>query len=869
MRRYRGHSLLSLLFIVCLSHLSLSQGAGRDGLNAAEQARRDKEKKIEKRDRDFNGIYVGTPKVYDDSVLQQMLNAAIARLISLQVLDQTGIASHLGSITGANQQISSFGLSVQGPAAPQSVITSNGATKQVVDTVKSPTDNTVVTTANAPVQNVTTTVPQMNVPTATAPSPSTTLPSSFSVSASDILNEQMQLTFEIANLRLLLEGALNDRILKDAKTCKTLEIPDLRPLLEGALDGILKNAQTSNAFEIANLRLFLEGGFGRIVNDATMCRTFVKARTTVGFPITVSADPRFKDAVAMVEVEVETDKDQDLSPNGQAPAVTALLPREKTYNVAAIKERNTSIGAGIATQVVGVAGSFLTGRKTYYLVQDQDTVALMLPPDGNVRRTGFVWQFRPVLGERYVKAGLKQTFVQLSFPSPSDAPSFGKIHVRTYWRKYDRDTGILKGIVKGSLREDSDGSEIPTFDMKQNVSAFGVTNLEDLGNGQMLVSLTGNFLGGTYVRVGSTLLQSGSPGFTSEYSLIRFTAPIADLATKKTVVVTRDGTEVPLLISVPLARGQPIKIIGKEVKTIDEANSLLTVQLNAVQTQPGLPLLLIVGGKAFGYSDAPVVSETDNAGKTSTLSIVLPTAFLISNPEVTVKPILADDRFCGVSANFCDKVKLFSPSAELERLVLLDQSGSRVRYLLFGRKLGEVNPVDPQDVPPSAGQTSGAQGGSGGGSRNQPTPPRIELLDTGSDADKDTIRIVSVDGDFAKNLKQLVFRRANEAPFLVSVPAPPTADQTKSQPKFQERVTVGADDALIVGDDLSKVTQVFFQKTELNKTMEGKALRIKGLAAAGATAVAKTQNIDLKSPTGKTTTIQLEVVNSKIESVQK
>lgn len=235
---------------------------------------------------------------------------------------------------------------------------------------------------------------------------------------------------------------------------------------------------------------------------------------------------------------------------------------------------------------------------------------------------------------------------------------------------------------------------------------------------------------------------------------------------------------------------------------------------------------------------------------------------------MTVKPLLADDRFCGVTADFCDKVKLFPPSAELERLVLLDQSDSRVRYLLFGRNLHDLSVIDAQEVLPSAGATPSASRAVGGASQNQPASPRIELLDTGSDADRNTMRIISVNAEFAKNLKQIVFRREDEPLFLVSVPPLPTADPPKSETKFQERVTVGVDDALIVGEDLSKVTQVLFQKKELDKSMEGKALRIKGLAAAGATANAKTQNIDLVSPSGKAT-IKLEVVNSKVESVQK
>ncbi len=775
------------------------------------------EQSIEQRDKGLNGIRVGVPKVYDDSVLQQMLAAAQARLVSLQLLDQNGIASRLGSITGANQQISSFALAVQGPSAPQTAVTANGATKQVVDTVKSSSDNSTVTTTNAPVQNVVTTIPQLNPPTATAPAPSTSLPSSFSVSASDILNEQLQLTFEIANLRLLLEGAVSDRILQNAKTHQT----------------------------------------------------FTKARTTVGFPIAINPDRRFKDAVAIVEVEVEGAAAQDLSENGEAPVITALLPREKTYNVAAITDHNVSIGAGVVTQIAGISGSFLYGRKTYYVVQDQDTVALTFEPANKiVRRIGFLWQFRPVLGEHYVKAGLKQTFVQLSFPSPITAKSFGTIHVRSYWRKFDRNTGILKDVVKGSLIESASDSEIPTFNMKQDTADFSGANLEDLGNGQMLVTVVGNFLGGTYVRVGSTLLQAGSTGFTSEYGLIRFIAPIADLATKKTFLVARDGTEAKLLIKEPL--GNPSKIrIRKDlvtVKAIDEANSLLTLELDRVQTKPTSPLVLVIGGKVFGYADAPILAQS--LSDKTTLSIALPTSFLLSNPEVTVKPLMADDRFCGdpSQSDLCDKVTLFDPSAELERLVLLEQGSSRVKYLLFGRSLDRLSVIQPTALPDSSGpaQTSRPKA-------STTTPPptaRIELTDIGSAEDKKTVRLLSVDADLAKTLKQIVFQRNGERPFLVAVPALPSADQPKSDPKFQERVTVGADEAVVVGDDMAKVTKVLFQGKELNKSLEGKSLRIKGLNAAGVTATASTQSIDLVSATGKVT-VKLEVVNSKIESVQK
>src|SRR5687768_12964138 len=73
------------------------------------------EKKIEERDKGLNGIQVGEPKVYDDSLLQQMLNSAQARLAAIQLLDQSGVVAKIGAVTGASQQISSFGLNVQGP----------------------------------------------------------------------------------------------------------------------------------------------------------------------------------------------------------------------------------------------------------------------------------------------------------------------------------------------------------------------------------------------------------------------------------------------------------------------------------------------------------------------------------------------------------------------------------------------------------------------------------------------------------------------------------------------------------------------------------------------------------------------------------
>jgi hypothetical protein len=756
-------------------------------LASCEEPNTPREKQIEAREKASNGIAVGKPKVYDDSVLQMMLNNAQSRLVSLQVLDQTGIASRLGSITGANQQISSFAVAVQGPPTPQSVVTANGPTSQVASTV-TPTaaNNSTVTTTAAPSQNVVTTVPQNNPPTAAAPAPSTSLPTSFSVSASDILNEQMQLTYEIANYNLLIGGPLNDHVT-------------------------------------------------RVMRPNGQLWTVDKPHLTLGFPITINPDKRFKDAIAVVEVEVETLPD---ALNDEPPAIAALLPREKTYNVAAIKDHSGQIGAGVVTQVAGISGSYLFGRKTYYVVKDQDTVALTFKPEAqhsrDDQRIGFSWEFRPVLGENYVKPGLKQTFVQLAFPAPAHAPVIGKVLVRTYWRKYDRNTGLAKEIIKNSLHEDAI-VPIPTFPMEQKTPLFGVTNMEDLGGGQMLVRLEGSFLGGTYVRVGSSLLQAGSTGFTTEYEGIRFTASIADLALKKTVLVTRDGTESPIYLT-RCRKSDPFDIQAT-VAAIDETNSLLTVRMDDVPPSCGLPVI-VIGGKAFGYSDAPVKRESD--GTHTTLSALLPTGFLFANPDLAVHPVLADSRYVG-------KANLFGPDVEPYRLLYLRQDADNAYYLVYGRGLDDVDVVSPDDL-------------------------NLDEIADGNESD--TMRTLKVPLKTAKSLKALVLQSTNDRPFIVSVPALPTTDTTKDGadgPKFRERVTVGADQAVVVGDGLDKVQKVLFQKQELTnieKSDDGKSLKIKGLAAAGVTAVATTQSIDLILASGKVT-LKLEVVTSKVENVTK
>jgi hypothetical protein len=149
---------------------------------------------------------------------------------------------------------------------------------------------------------------------------------------------------------------------------------------------------------------------------------------------------------------------------------------------------------------------------------------------------------------------------------------------------------------------------------------------------------------------------------------------------------------------------------------------------------------------------------------------------------------------------------------------------------------------------------------------------KICLQPVTSSADDGTLRLLRLPLPFAKNGKQVILQRADERPFAIAVQTPPVPgalDTPKADPKFQERVTVGADDATIVGVGLEAISAVLFRtKPLIIKKKTGSVINLAGLAAAGATALARTVDVVLVSLSG-TTKIKLDVVNLKVETVQK
>jgi hypothetical protein len=730
------------------------------------------ERNMDRRRAEENGIAVDDPKVYDDSLLHQMLRAAEAKLAATQVIDQAGISSRIGALSGATQRISSLGINVQGAAVPGLTTTNKGATGSTVTTNtdsvsvdgKPSSSDVVAKTEGLSSQDVVTTAPSFAPPALLSGPAATALPTGFSVSASDALNEQMQLTYEIANLRLLLEGALSDHV----------------TLVDGA--------------------------------------TYVKPRTTLGFQVSIDPQKRFKNAVAVIEVEVRAVKPLA----GQRTSITALLPRDKTYNVAAITDSSTSIGAGVATGVVGVSGSWLRGHKTYYVTQDQDTVAMTFAPDtaGDV---GFRWQFRPVLGKEVVRAGLKQTFVQLSLPQLPDEDDVAEVTMRTYWVKYDGKKGTLGKLVPGSLQVYAP-RVVARPRLAVSPQQFDNDSLTDLGDGEMLVNLKGRFLTGTYVRLGSAIIREGTPGTLFEHYAIKFSAPIADLATKDLAVVARDGREERVTMS-----GPPFftaKAVSATVRGLDDTNVILQVTLDR---DPGRILprpVLVVGGRVFGYSDAPVkISGTS-------VTAVVPAALVLANPEVTVTQVFGTHSTTVAITNLHERNRA-------ERLVQLDQDTAKSRFLLYGARLQNLVVVEP------------ASG--------------VAVGDLGAQ-DKDWLRVLTIESARLKSHKLLVLQRPGERPFQLAMPGAAKAPAVKAK----ERVVVGAAVALFEADSNEGLTKVVCQKEDIvfEKLGDGKTIRLSGLHSKGITTALTTQTCEFTFDAGKASAT-MEIVNNRVESVAK
>jgi hypothetical protein len=533
------------------------------------------------------GITVAPPKVYDTYYLQQQLQALKAQLQQLQVLSSSTLTGHIGNVQGADLQ--QLGFSLQGGGSSTPAVTTTTGTSPSVQSV---------------VSSLAPSNPSVASSSLTLPTPGQ--------SSLDTLNESMQLAYEITNLELVLDGALNDKL--DLMTGKPRRV------------------------------------------------------VTIGFPIAF-APPSHSDAMgranSVAEVHVT------LCRQASDVSIMTVLPQERTYNVAGLVDHSAAASLGaILGGVFSVGGGFLWHHQRYDLVQQQETVALRTPfgDCGNgqtASSSSFVWQVYPVLGSKYVRPGMQQNFVQFSIPGGTIAPVPGSeivtACVQAGWRGTAKNGNILSPLrLIGSACY-----RVPYFDTTPRVESVRVANI---GSSQLRVTARGSFLPGTTVRIGNSSISDAAVSISGDGGVLEFPVVAADLITAGGAkLVSREGEEKQLSNPGGKEGAVPLNVADADIAVSPYSEALDSLTLAYTPpTGPGLPLepcspmpgapdegkcipsdpwVLTIGDKTYGLADAPFFGDRALGNGKREISVLVPAASLATSSRITLQRLLWSNHF--------------------------------------------------------------------------------------------------------------------------------------------------------------------------------------------------------------------------------
>jgi hypothetical protein len=430
-----------------------------------------------------NGISVGAPKVYDNRTLTLMINSLSQALQAQQqgYMDQKSVAAALQNLQGSSSTESDTSLSVNGPPSLATTV-QKVLNTGVVSSTGAPLPNTTTTTATQSRAAVTPTAPTLDtVPALTGFNPN------YGTNASDLMNDQVNLTYQLFNLRMVLDRALSDRLYKDP-------------------------------------------------NDPKVGDNSTRLQAVLGFNVTIDPPRTAKDAVAVVEITLK-------STNRQALSLVTLMPQEKTYNSAALSSKSNAFGGAAAAGAFQVGGAARKRSQIFYLYRDNDTLSYERMTSDRTTIV-FGWMFRPVLGRKSVSPGLRQLFAVAALPnvdckSGLNCPvAIVKSTVRTYWKQYDRATltsfehrdanrasefwyGLSMGLAKPQIFDDlryvneTDYGDVEVYPssyyQKQLQPQVDAVTWRPTGSKNIILSARGNnFFTGTRIALGDKTYDESS-----------------------------------------------------------------------------------------------------------------------------------------------------------------------------------------------------------------------------------------------------------------------------------------------------------------------------------------------------------------------
>jgi hypothetical protein len=483
-----------------------------------------------------NGIGVDRPKLYDTRSLTLMLEEMQEQLRRLNGISEKQITDAQGTVQGQRSSSTEFTVdatiakgsgatsSANSQREPKSDAAKSGAQQQPADEKKTapPPAPSTVRSSDAPRTN-----------------------SQPSERPTDLLTDQVNLTYDLLNLRLLLERALSDRIFDGDK-----------PRLQAVF----------------------------------------------GFPLSVNTPEFATGCCANIEITIEADV-------GTAPpSLVALLPQEKSYNTIVGRRRAGSLGLSGPVKLFTLGFRGGTQRDESYLERDSDTVALLgevrkgegCIPESKLR---FGWQLRPMAGHRSVTAGLRQMFAVLALPqkdeSASDKLSLN-IEIRTYWRRFNARTGTssdrlnLKAWISNRPVEvvhtwtkhfEVNSTEIIEKGLRPYLESV---SWQAVGNDRAVIMVKGsNFFPGTSVLLGNQAYRTAEDGLVikSERTL-QVTVPLVALM-NDAVLNGRYGPSQSLFLApadLPFLEIKSVHLLNLNDSTVSE----MRIEFSIVENQRSL-----------------------------------------------------------------------------------------------------------------------------------------------------------------------------------------------------------------------------------------------------------------------------------------
>jgi hypothetical protein len=724
-----------------------------------------------------NGIVVSETKIYDEKSLKQLIATLEQNLADLRFINQGAIAGGLGRFQGERQDMSSFGLNLSTAPVPGVVTTANTGVTNTLNQVTtqpsvpagSPTPSaSVQTTTNSlspnTIQQVTT-QPQLTpaVPALPAQSSAFTTQQTTGLSGQDLLAEQVALQYQVMDLQMLLNQANSDKVL---------------------------------SFQSGTMNLS-----GR------------RAETVIGFQVSLNSPDEHKNEVAEVEIELTTKSAAVM----KAPSLVFLLPRDKTYNVAAVTKDSKQIGLGAILGVFSVGVSGGKSKETLYLVAQTDTVALekIHPADEqfNDKALTISWQFRPVLGQQTVVAGPRQVFALIALPALEKNRDY-KASIRAYtrWRRYNMKAQSVGEVIDGSrsYRDFDDiGADSGAADV---VLAPQVTGIDwsDTGSGQMLVTVHGkNFVSGTTVLAGNTVLSGPANGLSlqDENTMILLIPEQKFSQAGKVLIVGPQGAPVevavdrkfnfdpkPAGLGCTKPAGWGLRINSVKVEPYDSQNLSVTVELvnhDATPNQTEQPRLYLskdpsdpcqlsdtqispiamVGNTFFGFKDVPLKRITTKVDKFEKFSFVVPAQVLRNAGKLVIKqpflgPDYEDERTVSIPGDFTAS-QIVTTAADSNTAQVAISGNSFNRCLPIAVRLASktfYRPMDT-DLPCHTNNASAAVPGFIKTISGSVVP--LVLHDT-------TMLTFTADQPDFKGVKQVIVEQAGAPAQMLALPSPPS-----------------------------------------------------------------------------------------------